>query len=232
MIDMPHKSDNRGAQHQLVGLGFFRLFRGFDLDLDFMMPFRCILPLALEDETVKLANFRSNVTFQRLVDVGKNLQGHQVLDELERFESEVFGQILNDDRRLEMKDFFSGVLGGQIFLNHVVGRHLLGHTYYRHRLWIDCRNLRNDDRRPDFLQKWFESNPSRICDPFNFFYRLKQIDCLNGDFWSFNLFRGGRLGCGGLLRTRGRRSPPVFHGPVFVRFDFRFLCHISIVSGG
>ena len=72
---------------------------------------------------MKFADLGGDIGFHRLVDIRKDLKRHQILDDLERSQPEVVGKLLDNDRRLEVKNFFSG-LGIRGFLR------------FRNRLWI------------------------------------------------------------------------------------------------
>ena len=72
---------------------------------------------------MKFADLGGDIGFHRLVDIGKDLKRHQILDDLERSQSEVVGKLLDNDRRLEVENFFTS-LGIRGFLR------------LRNRLWI------------------------------------------------------------------------------------------------
>ena len=106
VVHMAHESDNRGAKLKLVDLGWLGSLGNLDLGFNLVMALRGVLALALKYKTMHITDFCDDICFNRLVEVRKNLERHQVLDELEGLETEFLGQRLYGDRRLDIEDFF------------------------------------------------------------------------------------------------------------------------------
>src|SRR5581483_399755 len=117
VIDVAHDGYHRRAQLQI-----FRLV----LDVQFDFPDGGVNDAAaafalfnLEAELVFRANFLRNRFVDSLVHVGKDVQFHQIGDQLERLAFELFGQFAhhdgrfkgNDDRRFRQIDFGSSRSG-------------------------------------------------------------------------------------------------------------------------
>ena len=88
VVYMTHESDNRGAKLKFVDLGWLGGFGNFHLGLDLVMSFGGVLALTLECKSMHITDFSHNICFNRLVQICKNLERHQVLDELEGLETE------------------------------------------------------------------------------------------------------------------------------------------------
>jgi hypothetical protein len=61
-------------------------------------------PFFFENESMVLTNLGGDVGFDRLIDVGENVERHQLSNELMRFEAELRCQLFHDDRRLNVND--------------------------------------------------------------------------------------------------------------------------------
>ena len=122
-----------------------------------------------------LTDLRNDIRLNGLVEIGENLQRHQVFDELEGLEAEFLGQRLHGDRRLDVEDFFPRHLFVGCFgLRRLgYGRFLLGSGLW---LWFRCwRRRRLRDRRGyERLDERLEADLIRSF--FYFFNRLEQVD--------------------------------------------------------
>jgi hypothetical protein len=124
---MAHEGDDRTAEflrlgHLLDGLG--RLDDNLLLLVD---TASCDALLALENESVKIAEFAGDLGLDRLVDVRENLHSHQILDDLEGRNTQLGGQFLDLDRRLDVDHLAGlttlGILGqGDLFLSNDIDR--------------------------------------------------------------------------------------------------------------
>ena len=119
VIDVAHERDDRRAQFEFVF--FLRDFRllgllGFlddGVELLGLVPF-----FFFKNEAVLGADFPRHVRLDRLVDRRENVQLHQIADELERLHIQRRREIADDDRRLDVDDFFvafSLAIAGGIF---------------------------------------------------------------------------------------------------------------------
>ena len=76
-----------------------------------------------------ITDFCGHIRLDSLVEIRKDRKGHQLLDELERLEVKLLSQILDDDRRLEMEDFFSGILRFRVGLYKLFHRGFRGGSF-------------------------------------------------------------------------------------------------------
>ena len=107
VIDVAHESHNRCSQFEFVFfLRYFRLLRLLGFFDDRMQLFRLVALLFLENVAVLEADFRRHIGLHRLVDVDENLHVHQVADDLKRLHIHRHREIADDDRWLDVDDFF------------------------------------------------------------------------------------------------------------------------------
>ena len=62
--------------------------------------------LFFQNEPMALRNLGGDVRLDRLIDVGKNVEAHQLGNQLMRFQSKLCRQLLHNDRRLDVNDIF------------------------------------------------------------------------------------------------------------------------------
>src|SRR5881397_1061805 len=79
----------------------------------------CTPALFFENESVALGDLRRDIGLDRLIDVRKNIECHQLGDELMRFQTKLSRKLLHNDRRLDVNDFLCRRLGfGWSRFNH------------------------------------------------------------------------------------------------------------------
>ena len=89
MIDMSHESDDRPARLELFLLfNDWRRRRDHDL-LDFVDAPAFLAALFFQNKSVVLSDLGGDVRLDGLIDVGKNVEAHQLSDELMRFQAEL-----------------------------------------------------------------------------------------------------------------------------------------------
>ena len=126
VVHMAHESDNRGAQLKLVDFGGLGSLGNLNLRFDLVVALRGVFALTLEYKAMHITDFCDDICFNRLVQIRKNLERHQVLDELEGLKTEFLGQCLYGDRRLNVEDFFPRqIWTGHLGLGFLASGHLL-----------------------------------------------------------------------------------------------------------
>ena len=107
VVDVAHESDDGTAKLEfLFLLNDRRRWRDDDL-LDLVNAAAFFADFLLENKAVALRDLRRDVGLDRLIEVGENIDVHQLCDELMRFQSEIRGELFNDDRRLDVNDVLS-----------------------------------------------------------------------------------------------------------------------------
>ena len=82
VIDVPHERDNRSARLEFFFFGNdWRRGRDHRL-LDLVHAGTFFAALFFENETVVLGDFRCDIGLNRLIDIGENVEIHQLGDEL------------------------------------------------------------------------------------------------------------------------------------------------------
>ena len=105
VVNVAHERDDRTANLEFFFLLDDRRGRRDHHLFDFMNAASFFALFHLKNEAVLLANLGRDVRLNRLVDVRENIESHQLGDELVRFQAELRGQLLDDDRRLDVNDF-------------------------------------------------------------------------------------------------------------------------------
>ena len=123
MVNVTHEGDDRSAEFLFLGLFLNRLRRLDDYLLLLVDAGAGNALLTLKDKSVKLAELARDLGLHRLVDVGKNLHPHQILDDLEGRNIHLGRQFLDLDGRLDVDDLARVLARGGDLLLH---RDLLG----------------------------------------------------------------------------------------------------------
>jgi hypothetical protein len=105
VVDVAHDGDDRGARLELLDLVLLVEFHLFDGGVD---SATALALLHFKPEAVFRAQPLGDDLVDGLVDVGHDLQLHQVGDELERFSSQLLRQFADDDGRFECDQFPGG----------------------------------------------------------------------------------------------------------------------------
>ena len=105
VIDMPHERDDRGARLEFLFLFNNRRRRRDDHLFDFVNSGSFFTALFFENKPVVFRDLGRNIGFDCLIDVGENVVGHQLCDELMRLQTELACQLLNDDWWFDQYDF-------------------------------------------------------------------------------------------------------------------------------
>src|ERR1043166_514265 len=88
MVDMAHESDDGRARFELFLLLNLWRWRRDDNLFNLVNTRAFFAAFFFQNESVALGDLRSDVGLDRLIDVGKNVEGHQLGDELMGFRSE------------------------------------------------------------------------------------------------------------------------------------------------
>ncbi len=109
VIDVAHERDDRCAKFKLLlHLFLGRRWRRLDDDfLDLVDAAALLTLVTLELEAVLLTDFLGDLDVDGLVRAGEDLEGDEIRDDLEGAQAHLLGQILDDDRRLEMDDLLT-----------------------------------------------------------------------------------------------------------------------------
>lgn len=124
VVDVPHERDDRGAQLEfLLGDLLDHLSGGLDNDfLDLVDAGTLFTLLTFKVEAVFFADLFRHVELDGLVGVGdENLQIDKVGDDLEGSQAHLLGQVLDDDRGLEMDDLLAGLVSLVLGLGRLHG---------------------------------------------------------------------------------------------------------------
>jgi hypothetical protein len=182
MIDMAHEGNDGGSGFKGFLFRFFRFFRNFNLNLMFMMAFRSIFLFSFKSKAMFFAEFGDRIELEGLVDIGKDLEAHQIGDDLEGLNAKERSEVLDGDRGLKMDDLLVGFRRFRLLgsgFNGSWGAWLnWGWRLFRDRSALYRRLSMN------FLNEgngWFGRRALCVFAP-NFFLRLEKIKGLRGRF--------------------------------------------------
>ena len=112
MVDVAHHCDHGRARHQ-IGRSFAD-FQGFDLPGRGVNDAGPALALfQLENETVPLADFASDVFPDALGEIGEDVHRHHLGQQHVRFHTDALCQIAHHHRRLHLDDFVPLVVNNE-----------------------------------------------------------------------------------------------------------------------
>ncbi len=106
MVNVPHESDDRWPQAELVLLDLLDVLHLGDLDdfLHLVDAGAFFAALFLENKAVLFADFRGNLGLDRLGQSREDLHLHEILHQLDGPQFHHRGELLDDDGRLEVDD--------------------------------------------------------------------------------------------------------------------------------